>query len=307
VSAMLAYWRGLPANSRGILAMLAAAFGFSCMAVFVKIAGETLPTAQVVFFRCVFGLLFLAPALHRIGWRKSFATDRPQLHGLRALVGLCAMGCFFYALARAPLADVTALSFAKPLFVIGFAVLFLGEVVRWRRWTATAVGFLGILIMIRPGGEGFDPDTLAALAGAACVAAAVILVKKMAATESHITTLAWFAAVATAATAIPAALVWVPPTPELWLMGALIGLLGVVSQSCIIASYRTGEASAVAPFDYSRILIAAVFGVILFNEWPDVWTLVGAAVVIASTVYIGQREARLRMSKKEAEALVRKV
>lgn len=304
---MVQRWRALPPNTRGVLAMLAAAFGFSCMAVFVKIAGEDLPTAQVVFFRCAFGLIFLIPALHRAGWRASFATDRPALHGVRAMVGLVAMGCFFYALARAPLADVTALSFAKPLFVTAFAVLFLGEIVRWRRWTATAVGFLGVLIMIRPGGAGFDPDTLAALGGAACVAAVVILVKKMATTESHITTLAWFAVIATLATALPAAWVWVPPSADLWGVAAMIGLLGVISQSCIIAAYRTGETTAVAPFDYTRILMAAVFGVLLFDEWPDIWTGVGAAVVVVATVYIGRREARLGASSKAAEALARKV
>lgn len=287
-------WRALPPNSRGVICMVISAAGFSGMAALVKVAGEALPTAQLTFFRCAFGLLFLLPVLLRIGLRASFATDRPWLHLARVGAGLSAMACFFYAIARAPLADVTALSFAKPLFVVLFAVLFLGEIVRWRRWTATAVGFLGVLIMLRPGGAGFDPHTLTALLGAAFVAVGVVLVKRMAASESHVTTLAWFAAVSTLATAGPAAAVWVPPGPDLWAVGALIGLLGVASQSFIVAAYRVGEASVVAPFDYTRLLFATGFGIWLFAEWPDGWTLAGAAVIIGSTIYIARREARLK-------------
>ena len=258
---------------RGALWMLASAFGFSCMAALVKVAGETLPAAQVAFFRCVFGLLFLAPAILHAGLRTSFATTKPGLHLARSAFGVTAMFCFFIASANAPLADVTALTFAKPLFVIVIATLFLGEIVRWRRWTATAVGFLGVVVMIRPGGVGFDPDPLYALAGAALVAAVAGLVKQLAKTDSLLTTMAWFAAISTLATLGPALAVWVPPSPMLWGVCALIGLVGVASQSAIVAAYRSGEATAVAPFDYSRILFATALGIFLFGEWPDAWAL----------------------------------
>lgn len=307
--ALLARWLALPDNTRGAIWMLLAAAGFSSMSVFVKIAGEDLPAIQVAFFRCVFGFAFLMPALLRLGLRKSFATNRPGLHTFRAFIGMAAMLSFFYAIANAPLADVVALSFAKPLFVIGFAVLFLGEIVRWRRWTATGVGFLGVVVMMRPGQEGFDPDTLAALSGAAFVALAVVLVKLLSKTESHMSTMAWFAGVSSIATAIPAAIVWAPPTPELWAVGVMVGFLGVISQSFILSAYRTGEATAVAPFDYSRIIFATVLGAALFNEWPDAWTLSGAAIVVAATIYIGRREAKLGGAEetRQAEALNRKV
>lgn len=296
------------ANLRGASWMLVSAIGFSTMAVLVKIAGETLPAAQVAFFRCVFGLAFLLPAILRAGPRAAFATTRPALHIARGTVGVTAMLCFFIAIASAPLADVTALTFAKPLFVILLATLFLGEVVRWRRWTATAVGFLGVVVMVRPGGDGFDPNTLYAVFGAACVAGAVILVKQIAKTDGHLTTLAWFAVFSSLVTCGPAAMVWVPPSPTLWVVCAGIGLIGVASQSAIVSAFRTGEATAVAPFDYSRILFATTFGVLLFDEWPDGWTLAGAAVVIAATIYIARREAALgKKDDGEAQAVTRKL
>ncbi|MEM6491458.1 MAG: DMT family transporter [Pseudomonadota bacterium] len=296
-------------NLRGALWMLASAIGFSLMAVLVKIAGADLPAAQVAFFRCVFGLVFLLPAILRAGVRDSFATRRFDLHLARGAVGVTAMLCFFVAIANAPLADVTAITFAKPLFVIVIATLFLGEVVRWRRWTATAVGFVGVVVMIRPGQQGFDPDTLYALFGAACVAGTVALVKTIAKHDGHLTTLAWFAVLSSLVTLGPALYVWVPPSPTLWVVCALVGLVGVASQSAIVSAYRIGEATAVAPFDYSRIVFAAGFGVLLFDEWPDVWTLLGAAIVVGATIYIARREAKLGAPTADgpSQALSRKV
>ena len=173
------------------------------------------------------------------------------------------------------------------------AVMFLGESVRWRRWSATVAGFLGVVVMLRPGAAEFDPAMLVALMQALAIAAAVTLVKRMPMSESNLTVLLYFAVISTLGTLGPALWVWRTPTWEEAGLAALMGLLGVGSQAAIVKGYRTGEASAAAPFDYSRLLFATLFGFVLFSEVPDAWTIMGAGIVVASTVYIARREARI--------------
>ncbi|NBB82657.1 MAG: EamA family transporter [Alphaproteobacteria bacterium] len=289
---MAGRWAALPANTRGALWMLLAATGFSGMAVLVKVLGQSLDSFQVAFFRCVVGLAVLTPFALAAG-PAGLRTQAPHLHAGRAVFGVTAMMCGFYAFTHLPLATATAITFAKPLFLIVIAVLFLGEVVRWRRWSATLAGFAGVLIMLRPGPEGFDPAMLVALGQAMAVAGTVVFVKKMPAGERHLAILFWFAAISTAVALVPALLVWRWPSGEEWALAGLMGLLGVGSQAAVVRAYRTGEATAVAPFDYSRLLVAALFGFLVFAEVPDVWTIAGAAVIVGSTVYIARREATL--------------
>jgi len=287
-----ARFRALPANSRGAAWMLVSAVGFSAMAVLVKHLGQTLDSFQLAFFRSAVGLAVLIPfALH--AGPAALRTTAPRLHAGRALCGVTAMMCGFYAFTHLPLATATSITFAKPLFLIVIAVLFLGEVVRWRRWSATIAGFLGVLIMLRPGPDGLDPAMLAAIAQALAVAGTVVFVKKLPAGERHLAILFWFAAISTAVAIVPAVFVWRWPTPEEWALAGLMGVFGVGSQAAIVRAYRAGEATAVAPFDYARLLFATLFGFALFSEIPDLWTAAGAAVIIGSTVYIARREARL--------------
>ncbi|MGD8310832.1 MAG: DMT family transporter [Chromatiales bacterium] len=283
---------GFAPNVQGAIWMTASAVAFSCMGILVKHVGAELDSFQIAFFRLFFGFLVLLPALARDGFRP-LRTRRPALHGLRAVLGISAMFCMFYAITHIPLAHAVALSFAKPLFIIVLAVMVLGERVRWRRWAATVIGFIGVLIMLRPGTGGFDPVGLTALAAAFFVACAVILVKLMSKTESTLTMLAWFAGGATLLAAIPLPFVWRTPDPEQWAMLFLIGLLGTLAQTCIIRAYKIGEATAVAPFDYSRIVFAGILAYFVFGELPDIWSVVGAAIIVASTLYIARREAQL--------------
>lgn len=286
------WWLALPANVRGALWILAASILFSCMAATVKTVGARLDSFQIAFFRCAFGLIAILPFMLRAG-PQVFRTRRPVLHIVRALTGLTAMFCGFYSITHLPLADATAISFAKPLFMILLAVLFLGETVRWRRWTATAVGFAGVLVMINPGENGLNPAMAAALVGTLCVAVVVVLVKRLSATEAPLTILFTFGLVSTAVSALPAAYVWQTPTwLELTLL-ILIGCLGAAGQSCAIRGFRVGEATAVVPFDYSRLLFAGALGYALFGDVPTANTLAGAALIVASTLYIALREARL--------------
>ncbi|MEQ8967348.1 MAG: DMT family transporter [Azospirillaceae bacterium] len=282
----------LPANLRGVAWVLAGSLGFSIMAVLIKLLGRTLDPFQIVLFRTAVGLIVLLPLVARAGVA-SLRTTAPLLHVGRAMAGLTAMFCGFYAFTHLPLATATAVSFAKPLFMILVAFLALGEVVRWRRWTATVVGFGGVLIMLRPGAGPFDPAMLVALMQAAAIAVAVAFVKKFPAEERHLTILFWFAVVSTTVALAPAIAVWRWPDAQGWALGVGVGVVGVASQACIVRGYRIGEATALSPFDYSRLIFATLAGLVIFAEVPDLWTFAGAAVIVGSTLYIARREARL--------------
>lgn len=294
---LTARWLALSPNLRGVLWMLMASTGFTVMSALVKLLSESLDVIQVVFFRCVVGLLLLLPFVLAAG-PGVLRTAQPKLHAGRAICGVLAMSCGFYAFAHLPLATATAVSFTKPLFMVFVAVLLLGEAVRWRRWTATVIGFLGVLIMVRPDEGALDPAVFVSLAGALFVALSVALVKSMPPRESNLTILFYFALASTTVALVPALLIWRPPTLEEWAIGGAIGLLGVASQAAIVRAYRVAEATIVAPFDYTRLLLATLLGLWMFAEVPDIWVGVGALVIVASTVYIARREARVGLPPK---------
>lgn len=298
VQAQLAVrWSGLPPNLRGALWMLLAGAFFSLQGAAVKAVGTRLDVFQVQFFRCLFGLLavlpfILGPALTGRGL-ELLHTRRPFMHAARAMVGVTGMFCGFYAVTRLPLADAVAISFTRPLFLLMLAIVFLGESVGWRRWAATLVGFAGVLIIVRPGTTAFDWAALVALLGAFLIADVGVLVKKLSATERNTTILFYFTVVTTAVAVVPAVLVWQPPTPAEYALLVLVGICATIGQAFVLRAYRIGEASAVTPFDASRMLFAVAYGYVMFAEIPDRWTLAGAAILIASTIYIAQREYRL--------------
>jgi drug/metabolite transporter (DMT)-like permease len=285
-------WEAMPHNTRGALWIIAGSLGFSGMAVIIKTLGETWSPFQTAFFRSFIGLLVLLPLVVRAG-PSVLRSSVPLFHLWRGAAGVTAMLCGFYAFTHLPLATATAITFAKPLFMILVAVVLLGEAVRWRRWTATVVGFAGVLVMVRPGAGEFDPAMLVALNQALMIALAVAAVKKLPAEESNITVLVYFAVFSTAVTGLFAPFVWTTPTWGELGLAAAMGTIGVSSQAMVIRGFRIGEATAVSPFDYSRLIFAAGFGFVFFAEVPDLWTVLGALIIVVSTVYIAQREARL--------------
>lgn len=305
--ALQAKSRTLSPNLEGALWMLASALVFTANGVLVKALAETgMSFFQIALARAGFALLAILPFVYLAGWR-ALRTAYPGTHVIRAVCGAGAMLSGFYALSHLPLADVTAIGFTTPLFATILAILFLGETVRWRRWTATLIGFGGVLIMLRPGallsGEGIALDGfLAALGMAAGIAVAVIMVKRLPKSEHQAVMLLWFCLASIALAVVPAIQAWQNPSLEQWLMLAGVGVIGVSGQSLIIRAYRAGEASFVAPFDYSKILFAMAFGFLFFAEIPEIWTLAGAAVIVASSLYIAQREVKLGTRKERERA-----
>ena len=283
---------GLSPNMRGALWLIAGSICFTGVGVLIKLLGRELDSLQVAFFRSVFGLMFVLPLL----LRQNFAAARSKRHFAhfwRAGLGTASMAIGFFALTRLTLADVTAISFTTPLFVIVVAVLFLAEKVRWRRWTATAVGFVGVLVMMRPGEGAFDPVMVLAVFGAALTAVSVCLVKSLTGTESTNSMLVMFTLWSTAFLLGPAIWVWQAPSAVAWGMAAAMGLLATIGQTFIIRAYTEGEATVVSPFDYLRLPLSVAAGVWIFAETPSWWTLAGALLIVASTLYIARREASL--------------
>lgn len=284
-------WHALPGNTRGAMWILFAALLATTMFMIVKVLAPHIHIAQITFFRAVVGLALMVPFLVRTH-RHAFKTKRPFTIIATTLLGLSTLIMAFYAVSHMNLADAIALGFVRPLFLIVLAVLFLSEIVRLRRWTATAVGFLGVVVMLRPTGD-IEPAAFVALFAAFTAACTVTLMKRLSETESPATLLVYYTVIATVIMAVPAALTWQTPSwIELGLL-VVVGITGTLNYFSHVRGLREGEATAVTPMDYTRLLFAAMFGFAIFSEIPDLWMWVGAAMIVASTFYITRREAAL--------------
>jgi drug/metabolite transporter (DMT)-like permease len=261
------------------------------MGVMVKSLGGKFDSFEIAFFRSLTALIFMMPFMfHQAG--SAFRTSRPVFHILRGVLGSTGMMCGFYALVHLPLATANAISFSRAIFLVPLAMLFVGEVVGPRRLTAALVGFAGVLIILRPSAE-MEFAALVAVFGALTVAGAVICVKLLSRTDGPKTLLFYSSVIGVVVTAVPAALAWATPSPAELLSLCAMGAFGVLAQACFIRAYSIGEVGSLAPFDYARLLFAAIAGYFLFGNLPDLWTWVGAAVIVGSTLYITMREVRV--------------
>jgi drug/metabolite transporter (DMT)-like permease len=297
---VLERFNALPGNIRGALWILLASLGFSAMAVCIKAVGQTVNVWTLVFLRSIIALLILSPAIVQTG-PGVMRTRIPGTHITRSLLGMCGMTGFFMAITHLEMALATTLGFTRILFLIVLAIVFLGERIRWRRTIATLVGFCGVLICIQPGAETFDPWTLAGLAGALFAAGVTIMVKRLTRTEAPLTIMVWSYIIMGLCSA--ALLPWMWHTPNWQELGliAASALFSTWGQSCMVQGLRAGEATMVAPFEYTRLLYAAALGVALFGEWPAVNTWIGGGVIIVSTAYIGIRETRLARARRRRQ------
>jgi drug/metabolite transporter (DMT)-like permease len=273
--------------------MGAATTAFAAMIILIRHLSQTFDPLQVVFFRNLFGLLAMLPWLARQGVG-ALRTQRLGLHVLRAAIGIVSMVCWFTALSLMPLAEATALSFTAPIFASVLAVLFLGEVMRLRRWTATAAGLLGTLIIVRPGFEAFQPVALLAIGSAVIGGVGTILVKVMARTESAGSIVTYMVLFATPLSLVPALLVWQTPTLEELGWAALLGLAASFGHVCLTRALASADATLVVTFDYLRLPAVAVLAYLLFGEVPGFWIWVGGTIIAASGLYVIHREATLR-------------
>ena len=285
-------------NLKGAATILVASLCFVVMTATIKAVGERLSVVQILFVRQLVITLIVAPKILN-EFPGCLRTARADLQLLRIVFALVAMMAGFTAIVHLPLADATALGFVKSFFVTIFAIWFLGEVVGWRRWLAVIVGFLGVLVMMRPGTEGFDPMSLLVVLSAACAGLVMVIIRKLSKTDAPITTLAYQAIGVGIVVAVPAVIWWEWPTLWEWTLLIAVGLIGFVAQRLNIQAYTWGEASVLASLDYVRLLWATLLGFAIFGTLPGAWTWVGAAIIVAASLYTVHRE------RQKAQALAR--
>jgi drug/metabolite transporter (DMT)-like permease len=296
ISPLVARYERLSLVSRGCLLMVVATLLFAGMHAAIRHATQHLSGVEVAFFRNLFGLVVIVPLLVRFGPRL-FHTEKFSLHMLRALINAVSMVAFFIGLSMTPLARATAIAFTAPLFTALLSALFLGEVFRWRRWSAIIVGFIGALVILRPGLDVVDTGSLLVLFSSLLWAMAMIDIKVLARTESSATITAYVTVLMTPLTLVPALFYWQTPSPELWVWLIFIGVIGTMGQFIVTEAIKLADMTVLMPFDFLKLVWAAFLGMILFAEVPDALTWLGAAIVFASSFYIIWREAKLRREK----------
>lgn len=274
----------------GIGMMLLALFLLSAMDAISKHLTETLAVPQILAIRFWFFLLFAMALASSNGIARTVRSTAPGLQLLRSLVMLGQMSAFIFAVSYLPLADVGAIFAVAPLLVMVLAAVFLGEKIGPRRAAAVAFGFIGVLIIIRPGTGVFDPISLIALGGASCWAVFQILLRVVGRRDSVETTTLFSAVVGCAAFSMVAPFVWRAPDPTTWIWLLVLGTLGAIGHYLLSTAFRHAPASTLQPFAYTMPVWAVVMGWIVFHDIPDLWTFIGGGIVIASGLYALRRE-----------------
>jgi drug/metabolite transporter (DMT)-like permease len=286
------------ARRHAIIYVLGASATFTLGSAVVKALTAEFPVLEIVLFRSVVGFLAMLPMIIRYGGLSALATRRPVGHVMRTVYGFIGTVTSVYGFGVLPLVTVTALGFVMPLFLTVLSVPLLGEPVGPRRATAVLVGLAGVLVMLRPWHVGADAMPLGAVAivlsGVVTWSLSMINIRQMGdAGEKNVTIVAWYSLGTASLAAFGCITEWVTPSP--WQFTALVcsGLLSGLAQLLMTEGYRAAETTLVAPFEYGAIIYATVLGIAIWGEWPDVWSLIGVAVLIASGLYIWRREVTL--------------
>ena len=288
-------WIRLPPNLRGILWLLMGTLAFAINDLFVKSLGQTMSPFQMAFFRYGIGFALMLPFFMRMGVGE-LKTSRPGIHIVRLILACIAQVGVYTSVVYLPLADATALAFSRILFTTVIAVIFLREIVSGRRWSATIAGFVGVVVMVRPGGE-IDPVVFVAIGAVCTFAIANVLIRIMSTTEPPNRILFYYQAGGILVFLPPTIVLWqTPPDLVSWLMALAIGFLTAVGMIGFIRGFAVGGASVIGPTEYIRLVFAAAFGFVIFSEIPDIWTIVGALIIVGSTSFIARLEAKKKDS-----------
>jgi len=281
-------------NMRSILAMLLAVVFFSCMDAILKVLAGAYPPLQVTALR---GLTAVPWVLGYVLWRRQLGLVfsrhlRWRLHLLRGLIGVLMMALFIFGLQTLGLAEAYTLSFVAPLLITLLAVPVLQEAALPRHWVALAVGLCGVVIALRPDQDAFfNLGSVAVLASAVCYALSTVLGRLISRTEPSVTLVFWTTFSMTVGGSVLGAADWVEIRAVHWPVLLGLGVTGTLAQLCVTEAFRHGQASAIAPFEYSALIWAVAFDWLIWRAVPDAYTLTGGAVIIASGLYLIRREA----------------
>ena len=259
--------------------------------VFMRLLGQRLPVIEIIFFRFLFSMVTIVPLMMSQGLTL-FKTQRPGLHFLRAILGVCAIGACCYSVTVMPLSENTTIMFSQPLFFLPLAVLFLNEKIRISRWVATLIGFIGLILIIQPGTQAFQMVAFVPMLAALFFALLDILAKKMVSTENTYNMLFYFAFGTTVCAFVPALFMWITPTPLEFLYLVLLGLGANLIQVCLIRAFSATDASGLMPFRYVEFIFSSVVGFLLFAEIPSGRLFLGAPLIIAGALFITYYESR---------------
>ena len=276
-----------------MLLMLVSTLGFAGMHAIIRYTSRDMHPFEIAFFRNIFGLAVLMPFIYRAGLG-ALRTGKLHLHAIRGVIQIGAMLMFFIGVSLAPLAKVSAVSFVAPLWATLGAILFLGERVRLRRISALVIGFIGAMVIIRPGIAAVDQGVMLVLGSSAIWACAMLIIKVLSKTESSITITVYMGLFLTPLSFIAALFVWQWPTLEQLALFALMGVLGSVGHVALAHAFKLADTTAVLPLDFTRLIWASALGYVLFAEIPEIWTWLGGTIIFAATTYITFREAKLK-------------
>lgn len=281
-------WNSLTGNVRGSILIIIGTFVGTLMVSCIKVLGQRIPVVEILFMRQVVLLLVIAPMMVR-NFPGVFVSRHRKLHFIRVGVSSIAMITGFTAFVHLPLAEATTIGFARTLFTTVLAVLILHETVGLRRWSATALGFIGVVVVVQPGSDSFSLYALAAILSAFLVALLMIFLRTLSQVDKPITIMSYQAVFLTFILAAPALYFWVTPTWTELVLVIVAGTLMSVMQWLNIQAYKVGEAAAIAPMDYFRLFFATLIGIWFFSEIPTIWTFVGAGIILLSTAYTMHR------------------
>ena len=286
-------------NLRGVLWMLLAVTCLTAMFAIIKQMATELPFFVVALMRTSVALAMFVPWLMRVG-RAGIATRRLKVHFLRSFFGIASFACVVYAVGRLMLSDAMVLSFTSPFWSILLSGLILGEAIRRDRTLATVAGFIGVVMIVKPHGQ-VDHAMLVALGSAVLTSGAIISLKSLSRTEPPTRIVFYFFLFGTLFLLPPALLTWQTPSWSqlAWLVAT--GVLGGVGQNFLARAYDAGEVTIIAPLDFLRMPLAALFGFLVFSEIPDIWSAAGTAVIIGALLFIARRDAVERRRQREED------
>ena len=272
-----------------LLAISATLFG-SFMGAGVKLLSDDLHPIIICFYRCLMGLIIITPFVARNNFR-ALQTDNMRLQIFRALINIISMICWFSAIGMMHFEKATALGFTTPLFTTVLAVLILGEVIRFHRTAALLLGFIGILIIIRPGYVPFEFGTILMLIASFSFSFVLIFVKKLSATDSSLTIIFYHLLYMTPVFFILSLFYWQTITLDQIIIFSLMGASGLLSHWCLAQAFKMSDTTFVMPLQFTKLIWASLIGLFIFAEQPDIWTWIGGIIIFISAVYITYREA----------------
>ncbi len=280
---------------RGIALILASTIFLGISDVTAKYLSATLPSIEIAWIRFLVFALVMSPAMLPGSPLFALRTGRPGLQVMRGVALLMSSLFFISGLRFLPIAEASATGFVSPLFVTALSILFLGEIVGVRRWLATAVGLIGVLVILRPGSIAFHAAAFFPLVSALAWACTLIMTRMLSGRERAITTMTYSSIAGACVMCALVPFVWVTPSWHDILSGILIGVASTAGQWIVVLAFRYADASVLAPFSYTQLLWVSILGFLIFGEVPDIWTVIGAAFIVASGLYTAHRE-RLRRS-----------